>query len=280
MLNKPRLSILITCFNRRNTTLACLASLKGACAEALDYKVFIVDDGSSDGTYESIAELYPDTRLVRGLGNLYWNRGMRRAWSEARSTPTDYYLWLNDDLAPLPGSLSVLVKYSAENASRFGGKLIVVGRTINPETGETTYGGYRRRNGISRLRFRHLHDEEVLCDTMNGNCVLIPARAADDVGINDHRFSHAFGDIDYGLRAVRAGYTILQMPEPVGKQSFNDAYKKSISKMNLYNARFLLTHPKGIPLGEWFAFCRSNGGPLWPINFGMRYFKMLVGKGG
>jgi GT2 family glycosyltransferase len=280
MPGNPRLSILITCFNRKETTLACLVSLKAACTDALDYKVFVVDDGSSDGTFESITKLYPDVRIVRGSGNLYWNRGMRRAWVEAQPTPTDYYLWLNDDLAPLPGTLWALVQYSTENAGRFHGKLIVVGRTVSPDTGQTTYGGYKRRNGISRLRFRHLRDDEVLCDTMNGNCVLIPAAATTDVGINDERFSHAFGDVDYGLRAVRAGYTILQMPQPVGKQSFNDQYKRSISRMTLRNARFILTHPKGIPLIEWFAFCRSNGGPLWLVNFGLRYFKMLVGKGG
>jgi GT2 family glycosyltransferase len=278
--SKPRLSILITCFNRKDTTLKCLASLRDACAEALDYKVFIVDDGSSDGTSDSIARLYPEAKLGRGPGNLYWNRGMRRAWSEALSTPTDYYLWLNDDLAPLPGSLSALVRYSLENAPRFRDKLIVVGRAVSAETGKTTYGGYKRRDGFSRLRFRHLNEDEVLCDTMNGNCVLIPSGATADIGINDERFSHAFGDVDYGLRAVRAGYTILQMPQPVGQQPFNEKYKQSISRMTLRNARFLLTHPKGIPMREWFAFCRSNGGPLWPVNFGLRYFKMLVGKGG
>jgi hypothetical protein len=51
-----------------------------------------------------------------------------------------------------------------ENAGRFQGNLIVVGRTVSPDTGQTTYGGYKRRNGISRLRFRHLNDDELLCD--------------------------------------------------------------------------------------------------------------------
>jgi glycosyltransferase involved in cell wall biosynthesis len=53
MLGSPRLSIRITCFNRRATT---LASLRAACTDALDYKVFVVDDGYSDGTFASITE--------------------------------------------------------------------------------------------------------------------------------------------------------------------------------------------------------------------------------
>jgi GT2 family glycosyltransferase len=279
MLAKPRLSILITCFNRREKTLACLGALKEACTESLTYSIFIVDDGSSDGTFDAISRSFPDAKLIRGPGDLYWNRGMRRAWSEALPTATDYYLWLNDDLVLRPGSVHALVQHSMDNAARFGGKLIVVGRTLNPKTRQTTYGGYRRRDGISRLRFRHLREDEVFCDTMNGNCVLIPASAAKDIGINDTRYSHAFGDLDYGLRAVSAGYTILQMPQYVGLQEFNDNYHNSIAKMNLRNAVFILTHPKGIPIMEWFVFCRSHGGPLWPVNFGLRYFKMLVGRG-
>jgi GT2 family glycosyltransferase len=276
---KPRVSILITCFNRKQKTLACLAALSAACASALDYRIFVVDDGSTDGTFESIARLHPEVTLVKGPGDLYWNRGMRRAWCEAFSVTTDYYLWLNDDLVLLPDSVRTLVEHNIENAPRFGGKLIVVGRTLSSVTHLTSYGGYKRREGISRLRFRHLYEEEVFCDTMNGNCVLIPAAAANDIGLNDARFSHAFGDVDYGLRAVRAGYTILQMPQHVGFQEFNDDYRKSVAKMDLSNALFILTHPKGVPLVEWFTFCRSHGGPLWPVNFGLRYFKMILGKG-
>jgi GT2 family glycosyltransferase len=276
---KPRVSILITCFNRKQKTLACLAALYAACASALDYRIFVVDDGSTDGSFESIARSHPEVTLVKGPGDLYWNRGMRRAWCEALSVAADYYLWLNDDLVLLPDSVRALVGHSMENAPRFGGKLIVVGRTLNPETHRTSYGGYKHRDGISRLRFRHLHEDEVFCDTMNGNCVLLPASTVADVGINDASFSHAFGDVDYGLRAVRSGYTILQMPQHVGFQEFNDDYRKSLAKIDLSNALFLLTHPKGVPLPEWFAFCRRHGGPLWPVNFGLRYFKMMMGKG-
>jgi GT2 family glycosyltransferase len=171
------------------------------------------------------------------------------------------------------------VKYSLENASRLHGKLIVVGRTVSPVTGRTTYGGYKRRSGPHRLKFRRLHDDENLCDTMNGNCVLIPAYATDDIGINDPRFTHTLGDTDYGLRAVRAGYTILQMSEPVARHEFNFEHQRMLASLHLRNAWFVLTHPKGVPVMEWFAYCRSNGGPLWPVDFGSRYVRMLLGRG-
>lgn len=272
---KRHLSILMTCHNRRATTIACLNALPRACAEELAYTVFLVDDGCSDGTSEAIAQFFPEVRLIKGSGKLYWNRGMHRAWSEALTTPTDYYLWLNDDLAPLPGSLNGLVEYSMQRTGQYQGKLIVVGRVVSALTHQTTYGGYKRREGISRLRFRHLGEDEIQCDTMSGNCVLIPDSAPAEIGLNDLSYSNAFGDVDYGLKAVRAGYTILQMPEPVGFQEFSRDYKNSVWKLTLRNARYIFTHPRGIPLLEWYAFCRTNGGRLWPLNFGLRYFKML-----
>jgi glycosyltransferase involved in cell wall biosynthesis len=69
--DKPLIAILLTCFNRRETTLACLASIEAAVAGSADYRIVIVDDGSSDGTADAVRAAFPDAMLVIGSGNLY-----------------------------------------------------------------------------------------------------------------------------------------------------------------------------------------------------------------
>ena len=94
------IAILLTCFNRREKTLSCLNSLFLAKKpDNVKLNIFIVDDASSDGTYESISLKYPFIHLLKGTGNLYWAGGMRNAWDFASKNGNfDYFLLLNDDV--------------------------------------------------------------------------------------------------------------------------------------------------------------------------------------
>ena len=114
---------------------------------------------------------------------------------------------------------------------------------------------------------------------MNGNCVLIPARAVEEVGILDARFRHHTGDIDYGLRARNAGYLLFQTPNAVGRTEYNAAAHAKVAQLTPTNWRFILRHPKGLRPDEWLHFCRRHGGWLWPVNFLARYFKIMRAHG-
>ncbi|HKX78538.1 MAG TPA: glycosyltransferase family 2 protein [Novosphingobium sp.] len=274
-----RIGILATCFNRRSVTLQALDALRAAVdPAAVRYHVYLVDDGSTDGTGDAVRAGYPEATVIQGDGSLFWNQGMRRSWQAAMADRPDYYLWLNDDLQLLPGSLDHLLAVQRREEALHGPRVITVGKTTDARTGETTYGGYRRKGRVSRLNFRLLEPGESECDTMNGNCVLIPGLAADEVGIHAERFSHGFGDIEYGLRAAKRGYRIVEDPEPVGHTDFNHAYLEKTSRLGPRNARFILTHPKGLPPGEVLWLCRQHGGWIWPANFVLRYLKILSWK--
>jgi len=272
--NSPRIAVLATCFNRRDTTLAGLQALRLA-AQGIDYTVYLVDDGSTDGTGAAVAAQFPEARVFTGDGSLYWNGGMRKAWQEAIVDAPDYYMWWNDDLLLEPGSISRLLTFQREMEASHGPRVITLGKVVDPETGLVTYGGYVRVPGASRLRFRRVADDGSVCVTMNGNCVLIPARAVQDVGIHSEHYSHASGDVDYGLRASRAGYAIFQSPHIVGSTPYNFAYAAKQNRLTLANWRFVFTHPQGIPWKEWLHFCRLHGGWMWPVNFVGRYLKII-----
>ncbi|MDA9479226.1 hypothetical protein XI03_33015 [Bradyrhizobium sp. CCBAU 65884] len=270
--NKPYIAVLMTCHNRKDLTLASMRSVTHAVGSTARYRFYLVDDGSTDGTADAVIREFPDAQVIQGDGNLYWNRGMRLSWQAAQASGPDFFLWLNDDTLLRRSALTDLLSLYLQTENP---KTIVVGCTADPQTGEITYGGYRRARKLSRLSLRRLRVDETECDTMNGNCVLFPARVVADIGINSRHYTHAFGDNDYGHRARKAGYRIVELKEPVALQSRNRKYEEASSRLTFQNWRFILRHPKGVPVAEWWAFCREHGGLLWPINFLMRYLKIL-----
>jgi GT2 family glycosyltransferase len=271
---RRRLAVLIAAHNRRETTMKCLEALYQSRLQSVALSVHLTDDGSVDGTSDAVRARFPQVKLLRGDGQLYWNGGMRLAWRTALRDRPDFYLWLNDDTALRPEALSGLLALH-ERIAPGGRRAIVVGRTVSSND-ETTYGGYVRVKSISRLRFRHLSASETECDTFNGNCVLIPERAVEEIGLLSGHFRHGFGDNDYGLRARRAGYRVVEMKAPVATQDVDRHPAEETRKLNASNWRFVLFHPKGVPVREWFWFCRAHGGALWPINFVYRYVKMAL----
>jgi len=268
----PTVAVLMTCFNRRAQTLRSLRSLDQANAGAARLSIVLVDDGSSDGTSDAVTAEFSDATVISGDGSLFWNGGMRRAWSVALQMQPDFYLWLNDDTELRPRAIEDLLALYYETDDK---RTIVVGHTVDPNTGALTYGGYVRKPGAwSKLQFVRPSELDADCDTMNGNCVLFPASAAADIGTNSEYYRHAFGDNDYGLRAKRAGYRIRQLAVPVAKQERNLGYEQATRALTLTNWRRILFHPKGVPMREWYHFCREHGGRLWPANFVFRYLKM------
>lgn len=263
------IAVLITAHNRKHLTLRAIEAVLGQG----EVKVFLVDDGSTDGTAQAVRAGFPEVVLIEGSGSLYWNRGMHLAWTQALSSKPDFFLWLNDDVHLRPGALSDLLRSQSEH----GPRCIAVGRTVS-DSGLTSYGGYVHAPGLSRLRWRRLFAHEIDCDTMNGNCVLLPASAVREIGLHDRTFTHALGDIDYGLRARRAGYRVVQLAEPAGML---ERRKEEFASPELLRTRswsYILFHPKGLPIREWLVFCARHGGLLWPVNFVWAYGKLLLGK--
>jgi GT2 family glycosyltransferase len=243
--------------------------------------VRLVDDASDDGTVEAVASTYPDVEITRGSGDLYWGGGMRLAFRRAVPENPDYLLWLNDDVVLDTDALKrLLATYAALCAERQP-LSVVAGSTRDPLTGTTTYGGVRRTSRLRRMAFAQVAptDAPQSCDTMNGNVVLIPRSVYSVVGNVDERFTHAMGDIDYGLRARSAGCQVFLAPGHVGTCSGNFRAGTYLDETLSRRERLRrVASPKGLPFAEWAALCRRHGGPLWPALALSPYVRMMAGR--
>lgn len=245
-------AILMTCYNRREKTLACLFD----CCRQIDamsgdgiysFDFYLVDDDSKDGTAEAVSSQYPQVHLTRSEGNLYWNQGMRLAWDKAREQKDyDFYIWINDDIRLRDGALAALL----ENSEFLRHKAIVVG-TAEGEDGTLSYGG--------RTRSMKLIEPDPTiprpCHMFNGNLVLVPKAAYSVLGNLEPSYRHSFGDYDYGVRAAKAGIPRVVCPGILCGCDRNPGLPKwSNPQYSLSQRYHFLLSPKGRPPKEQFLF--------------------------
>ena len=273
-----RIAALLTCHNRRDKTLACLDALTSQ--QQLDgatLQVYLVDDGSTDGTAQAVKSNYPQVKLLHGDGNLYWCRSVHLAWAEALKHDYDYYLWLNDDAKIYPHAVHMLLQTAKDVRQIDGRDSIIVGTVGSPDTGEPTYGGVVKVSKWRPLAGRIVQpaDTPQRCDTFNGNCVLIPRDVALQVGNVSTEFSHWFGDTDYGLRTRKKGFSIWVAPGFVGTCKPNpDGIKWADPNLPLRKRLKIFYSPKGLPPREWTIFIKRHAGLMWPyywLNLHLRF---------
>lgn len=260
------IAALITCHNRKDKTLLCLAALfQNILPKGYALDVYLVDDGSIDGTGDAVKANYPTVNIIIGDGNLYWNGGMRVAFATAMQKGFDYYLWLNDDTFLYPEAIECLLTTAHSSMGNGNIHPLVVGSTENND-GNTTYGGYIRSFFWCPLKFKLVEPKKVAveCDTTNGNCLLISNFAALRLGNLDKHFIHQMGDLDYGLRAKKEGLRILVMPGYAGRCERNLPHNTFMDKELSVRIRLqLFMGKKGIPFRSWLIFSRRHGGFLW-----------------
>jgi GT2 family glycosyltransferase len=278
--SKTRIAILMTCFNRRAVTLAGLASLQQQTGlDNCELAVYLVDDGSKDGTADAVQQQFPAVHLLRGDGSLFWNGGMRRAFSAAIATGYDSYLWFNDDTVLAPDAVHRLLA-TARKWEQDHGPAIVVGSVQDAVSGEHTYGGFiMQRHGLSMSLEAVAPDthESIACDSMNGNFVLIPSAIVAVLGNLEARFRHQIGDVDYGLRARAVGFDVVLAPGYFGHCSTNSSKDTWRDGSIPFQQRWKnLMSPKGAPVSEWLLYTRRHYGWRWPLYFASPYVKTVL----
>ena len=198
-----------------------LADLQGISAE-----VIAVDNASTDGTPDMIAERFPQVDLTRSPKNL----GFSNANIVAIKKSTGKFVCLvNPDVRVLPGCFSKLMAYLEKNP-----KVGVVGpKTFNADgtlqrscmrapsvwisfcrafaLDKTPLGRTPLFGGISMVDFGHDKTREV--DVLNGAFLMIRRTAMDKVGLIDERFFMYGDDLDWCVRFGKAGWPVIFYPE-------------------------------------------------------------------
>ena len=212
-MKKINIAILIACHNRKKLTLACLKSLYNQKNnKKIKFTVFLVDDGSTDGTSKFVNKYFPKVNIIKGNGNLYWTRGMFKAWKHASKKKFKYYLWLNDDVFLYSNALENISKNITILSNTIKNNLYISSfPTYCNLSKKISYGGVMLQDNFFKFNFLPLKKKKkiVHCDSFNGNCVLVTDTTFKLVGNFDKNYFHGGGDHDYGLTAKKLGVKIF-----------------------------------------------------------------------
>ena len=254
------IAILITTFNRKEKTLACLQQLsKQNLPNEVKLTVYLTDDGSKDGTAEAAATAFPNIHIYHGNGSLFWAGGMRKSWQEAVKNKPDFFLLINDDTVLKETTISVLLDTYKKAVVQYAKPVICIGSTQDKMTGKTSYGGRKLFSSKKIHSYLIEHNNTFAeCDLGNANIMLVPGQIVEKIGILSDEFTHGIADYDYTLTAKENGFPSVVAPGILGycQDDHGNSWKPQHTKLKDRIA--YLYSPKGLAYKEYLHFIKKH----------------------
>jgi len=278
-----KLAVLLTCFNRKDKTIASLTALHKAHDEFSDgweMSIYLTDDGSTDGTSEAVSKSFPYVKILKGDGNLFWAGGMRNSWSEALKGEYDAFLLLNDDTYVYPHLFDAVQKTHKFSNSNYGMGGVYVGSTVDAETKKISYGGSIFKNRfLAKMRRLEPKSKPIPCELGNANILWVSKNVVDKIGMLADGYVHGMADYDYTLRATKKDLPVLIMPGTVGEciNDHSDPYLKFM-KLSLKDRYKMLHNPIGFDFVSQTHHMKKHFPIRLPIFLLTGYFKVLCPK--
>jgi len=228
-----RLAVVIVSWNVRELLASCLRSLFADLKQsALAADVWVVDNASTDGTAELVANAFPEVRLIASDENLGFAAGNNRALRAILRHPNPFSaVWLlNPDTVVKAGATRSLLAALETRVS-----VAVVGAKLIYPDGLLQHGAFRFP-GLSQLAFelfplpprlystplngrypRRLYDggNPFPIDHPLGASMMVRADTIDQVGLLDEAYHLYCEEIDWCWRMRRAGWKAVCVPAAV-----------------------------------------------------------------
>ncbi len=213
-------SVVIVVWNAKKYVLECLESLREHCKN-VHTEVIVVDNASTDGTPEIVAELFPEFLLIRNPDNYGFakanNIGIARCSGE-------YVCLVNSDVKFLDDCISPMLQYLAENpqVGMLGPRMLSADGEVRRSTMRfpTIWSLFSRAVGLDVL-FKNSrffggqlmrdfdHQKTTPVEVLNGWFVLVRRSALDKIGLLDPQFFMYGEDVDWSYRFQQAGEGVV-----------------------------------------------------------------------
>lgn len=269
------IAVLITCFNRVEKTITCLESLyKAKLPKDFQFDVFLVDDGSTDGTTKAVKEKFPAVIVIKGTGKLFWAGGMRLAWKNALNNKYFGYLLLNDDTILYKDVFIELLNLHMHCRKELNNEGIYVGTTQDPISNDYTYGAYRLTNKLSgkSIKIKPETYKIQFGDFSNANILFISKKVVDTIGILSDKFTHKLADYDYTLKATKKGFPLLVGSSYCGTCEIDHGNDWLPSTTSFKERVKYLKDPKFLAYTEYLFYIRYH----FPLYFPISYIKLWI----
>lgn len=215
-------SNIIVNWNGRDYLLNCLASLEDP--RGFTQETIVVDNASTDGSYEAVEQRFPHVRLIRNAENVGFAKANNQAMRQAAGR---YLVLVNSDVVVLEGCLNKLIAFMDSNpgVGLAGPKILNPDRTLQARCRHfpTIWNNLCQVFGLNRLfpnaplfsepYMRYwAHDDVRSVDVITGCFWIVRHEAVKQVGLLDEGFFFYGEDIDWCKRFHDGGWDVVFHP--------------------------------------------------------------------
>lgn len=257
------LSIVIVSWNGKDLTKNCLKSIFQNIP-GIAPKVFVVDNGSNDGTQDMIAKEFPQVELIANNYNAGFAKANNQAINRmiAEKSLSDFVLLLNQDMLVLHETLSDMVRFMREHPEAG-----VAGCHLVDEHGKTV--SHVRRlptlwdQAAILLKlphiFPHILDRYLMSDfdygnkepqevdSIRGSFFMIRKEVIEKLGGLDELYFFWFEEVDYCRQVKNAGWKVMY----TGETTCVDFVGQSVKKVAQFKRQKMFTESMLKYFGKW-----------------------------
>lgn len=218
------ISIIIVSWNARSYLRDCLNSIRQTSASCV-HEVIVVDNASTDGSPEMVAEQFPEVILIRSRENVGFGRANNLAMNRATGS---VLALVNSDVIVHSGCLEKLAAFLDDHdyVGLVGPR--VIGSDGNVQRTcrclPSVWNSVCRVLALDRIfshwaifasyEMRHFgHDSLAEVEVLSGCFCMARRTAIDEVGGFDERFFFYAEDFDWCKRFGDAGWKVMFVPE-------------------------------------------------------------------
>lgn len=265
----PVLSFVIVNWNTRQLLLQCLQSIFDT-VRGLSFEIFVVDNGSTDGSVEAVRKKYGSVQVIANPDN----RGFAAANNQALAKMSGRYaVLLNSDAMLTADAIWRLVAFMDEHP-RAGA---VCGQLLNADgSRQNSFANFpsllllATNESLLRWLFprrfprkngRHRHPIEV--DSCIGACMMVRRETMAEVGLLDERFFFFLEETDWALRMRRQDWQIYFVPQAsIYHYQGSSAGHRADARKMFYRSRYL--------------YFKKWTGRLYPIYCAVIFVRLLI----
>lgn len=213
------ISVIIVNWNARELLINCLSSVYKTI-NGLSFEIWVVDNGSTDGSLEATGAQFPKIEIISNKKNL----GFAKANNQAlRIISGRYAVLLNSDTVLTDGAINILVEFMDRNetAGICGGQLLNAdGSKQNSIANIPTLATELLNKSLLRKLFPQKYPgkeqdfrEPVEVESVIGACMVVRRKAIEETGLMDEDYFFFLEETDWCLNMRKNGWKVFHHPE-------------------------------------------------------------------
>ncbi|NQT30052.1 MAG: glycosyltransferase family 2 protein [Candidatus Saganbacteria bacterium] len=215
MPNPPRVAIIILNWNGEADSQECLSSLGKLQYD--NYHIIVVDNGSNDGSGDRLKEKFPEIKLIKNHENIGFAAGNNVGIEAALNDGVEMILLLNNDTVVASDFLANLVD-TLKDDDQIG---VVSPKILSYQDKAKIWFGGGAFLPVIRKPFHQYYQEDDVgqinkiaeTEWVSGCCMLVGFKVFKKIGLLDPDYFNNYEDVDFCLRATKAGYKIAVVPQ-------------------------------------------------------------------